>query len=34
MNEEILIELGEISEETKGKIGPAFEGGASDELHD
>lgn len=34
MNDEILIELGEVSEETRGKIGPALEGGSSEVEHD
>jgi hypothetical protein len=34
MNEDILIDLGEVSEETKGKIGPALEGGSSEVKHD
>lgn len=34
MNDEILIELGEVSEETKGQIGPAQEGGTSEVEHD
>jgi hypothetical protein len=34
MNDDILIELGAVSEETKGKIGPALEDGSSEVKHD
>lgn len=33
MNEETLIDLGKVSEETKGQLGGFLEGGSSDDKH-